>query len=398
MWTAVAGAAVVAGATMARVYRGGRTLNDHAVAVAVAGCIAVWPVLWIGAVEAGAASEPLAVALAAGAVLEYALFHVLDGRSDPGPAIWAARLAQPAYAFSLWAGLLLLVRAPWAAATGTPLLWPGPLLALPLGLALWGSAWTWLGARTNRHAVPVPGLPREVRVVHLSDLHASPTMRRAELDALVARCNVLEPDVVVVTGDLLMPFSEEDHDFLLDALAGLRAPAFACPGNHDLPVLDRLAAGLGRVGVRMLVDEAAVVRVGDAAVEIVGATFHWRDALARLGAALDRLPPAPGAHARVLLAHDPRLFHGIPAGRFDLVLSGHTHGGQVGTDMLGIGWSVLRPLGVLDQGWWRRGATLLYVHRGNWVSGLPPRMGIAPEIAVHTLSQAGTAPAARAVP
>jgi predicted MPP superfamily phosphohydrolase len=87
-----------------------------------------------------------------------------------------------------------------------------------------------------------------------------------------------------------------------------------------------------------------------------------------------------------LLAHDPRLFAWVPDGRFDLVLSGHTHGGQVGTDMFGVPWSVLRLFGVYDQGAFRRGATHLWVHRGNWHTGLPPRMGIATEVVVHVLA------------
>ena len=124
-------------------------------------------------------------------------------------------------------------------------------------------------------------------------------------------------------------------------------------------------------------------------LEVVGVNFHWTEARDRLLSALGRLPPAPGAHARVLLAHDPRLFRWVPEDRFDLVLSGHTHGGQVGADMFGVPWSVLRPLGVHDQGWWRRGRSLLYVHRGNWYTGLPPRMGIAGEIALFRLGAPG---------
>ncbi|MFZ5478137.1 MAG: metallophosphoesterase [Myxococcota bacterium] len=373
------GAVVVAGATVARVYRGGTTANDHAVAAVVTGCVAIYPLLWVFAEQAGAASPALGAALAVAASSLYGLFHVLDARRDPGAWIWWARLAQPAYAFSLWTGLLLLLRAPFSWG------WPGGWLLLPLGLSLWGTVWTYArSGHLRRHVVPA-AVPGPVRLVHLSDLHASPTTPARDLDRIVARANALEPDVVVVTGDLLMPFSEADHDFLLDALARVRAPVFCCPGNHDLPVLDRLRAGLVSRGVTMLVDDVRVVDVRGARIEIAGVSFHWRDAHARLAEAVAALP-RPEAHARVLLAHDPRLFRSLDPERFDLVLSGHTHGGQVGTDMFGIGWSILRPLGVLDQGWWRRGRAHLYVHRGSWDTGLPPRMGIASEIAVHELA------------
>ena len=108
--------------------------------------------------------------------------------------------------------------------------------------------------------------------------------------------------------------------------------------------------------------------------------FHWSDAQAQLSQALETLPYPEGF--RLLLAHDPRLGLWVPPNRFHLVLSGHTHGGQVAANMFGWPVSVLRPLGVRDQGWWDTGETRHYVHRGNWFVGLPPRMGVAGEIAV----------------
>lgn len=394
---AAALALVVTLATVARVYRGGRTLNDHFVAAVVAGCVAVYPVLWYGALQLGVDGPPralLGAALLAGMLGIYALFHVLDGRRDPGALIGLARWSQVAYAFSLWTGLLLIVRAPVALALGGglgELCWPGPWLLLPLALSLWGAFWTYTrGEVVRRHPIPLaPLADREIRLVHLSDLHVGPTMRAADLARLFEQVNALSPDLVVITGDLLMPYSEAEHGFLLELLPRLRSPVLACPGNHDLPVLETFRAELAAIGVPLLVDEARVLELRGARVEVVGVNFHWSRARDRLLEALAALPPAPGVHARVLLAHDPRLFRWVHEDRFDLVLSGHTHGGQVGTDMFGLPWSVLRPLGVHDQGFWRKGRALLYVHRGNWTTGLPPRMGIAGEIVLFQLGARG---------
>lgn len=399
-------ALVVALATLVRVYRGGTTLNDHAVAAVVAGCVAIYPVLWGGALVSGLGARwllPLALALGAGMIGIYALFHVLDLRRDPGALIGLARWSQVAYAFSLWTGLLLILRAPVVLALGgglPGLLWPGPWLLLPLGLSLWGAFWTYTRGETVRdQPVPLPTLiGRELRVLHLSDLHVGPTMRAAELARLFERCNALDPDLVLITGDLLMPYSEREHGFLLDLLPTLRAPVLCCPGNHDNPVLHSFRRELADAGAPMLVDEARVLELRGMCVEVVGVSFHWTEARTRLLEALERLPPAPGVHARILLAHDPRLFRWVPERRFDLVLSGHTHGGQVGTDMFGVPWSVLRPLGVHDQGFWRKGRSLLYVHRGNWTTGLPPRMGIAGEIVLLRLGAPGEVAALPARP
>ena len=389
----IALAALAAAGTVAHVYRGGTTLNDHAVAAMVTGCVGVYPVLWVGAVlsgVSGAALVALGAVLAFGCAGIYGLFFVLDLRRDPGPLIWWARSSQLCYSFSLWAGLLIWVRAPVVVAIDGlhlgALCWPGAWLLLPLGLAGWGTVWTfWKGDTERVFPVPLGALRgREVRVVHLSDLHVGPTFRRADMVRLVAQTNALRPDLVVITGDLLMPFSEREHDFLIDALQGIEAPAFACAGNHDLPVLEAFRAELAAIGVPMLVDEARVIDVRGVAIEVAGVNFHWKGARERLEEALAGLPDRD-ADAALLLAHDPRLFAWLPPDRFDLVLSGHTHGGQVGTDMFGLPWSVLRPFGVHDQGWWARGRARQYVHRGNWKAGLPPRMGIAGEVVVHVL-------------
>ena len=123
----------------------------------------------------------------------------------------------------------------------------------------------------------------------------------------------------------------------------------------------------------------------------MGVNFHWNQAQKHFDEALELNPSLTGANCRILLAHDPRLFAWVPDGRFDLVLSGHTHGGQVSTEMFGIPWSVLRLFGVHDQGLFRKRGLWHYVHRGNWHTGLPPRMGVASEIVVFELVGAESA-------
>ncbi len=341
--------------TLRRVYAVGRTWNDHAVAAVVAGCFSFYVLM--------AAVAPLGGPLwVAGVVGLWGLFFALHRRGPAtGLAYGLAAWSQWAYAFALWGGLTWLLHLPWG-------LWPGRWMMLPLLLASagWVNAFVFDGA-VRRYRVP--GLPG--RLIQLSDVHASAVTHRASLDPLVDRVNALNPDLVVLTGDLVMPFSEEEHGYLVDALARLRAPLLCCLGNHDLPVRDRLIAALP-----VLVDETRE----QAGFAVTGVDFHWKGAQQRLLAALSEQPSVPGF--RVLLAHDPRLGPWVPEGRFDLILSGHTHGGQVAGNMLGLPASVLRLIGVRDQGWFGGEGAKHYVHRGNHRIGLPPRMGVASEIAV----------------
>ncbi|MEL6349534.1 MAG: metallophosphoesterase [Myxococcota bacterium] len=382
-------AVVLTTLTLRHVYRGGTTLNDHAVAFVVSGCLWIYPTLWWGVHQAGLSAAPLfffGCLFVLGAVSIYGLFYVLDRRRPVAGALrWVGIFSQLAYAFSLWTGLLLVFWVPLAAWTGRPLFWPGLWLMIPVVLAVWGCAWTWLRHDTLRtHLLAESSDVQPVRVVQLSDLHASPLMTGSDFNALVRRVNALSPDLVVITGDFVMPFSEENHQYLIDAIDRIEAPTLGCLGNHDLPIRTQLCEEFDAIGKPLLVDERRILTLRGRSVEVVGLDFRWRGAKAATFAALSALPQVD-ADVRVLLVHDPRYFRWIPSERFDLVLSGHTHGGQVGTNMFGVPWSVLRGLGLYDQGFFERDSCRLYVHSGNWHTGLPPRMGIAAEIAVFTL-------------
>ncbi len=356
---------IIVALTWRHVYAVGQTANDHFVAAVVGGCIGFYGLMF------KACGGDLAWAFLAGAVGIWGLFFAIHRvRSAPGWVRWLlAYPSQVAYGFALWGGLTWLVRAPIAALAGRDWLWPGAWLLLPLSLAVLGTVQCYSrGRRLTRHVVA--GLPG--RLVQLSDIHASALMHEEELGPLVEAVNRLDPALVVVTGDLVMPFSEAEHSYLVEALARIEAPVVCCPGNHDLPVLWQLGEALAERGVKLLVDEA----IESGGFHVTGVNFHWKNAREELASALQKCPR--GESFAVLLAHDPRLGAWVDDARFDLVLSGHTHGGQVAGNMLGLNASMLRLFGVRDQGWFGK----QYVHCGNWYTGLPPRMGVAGEIAV----------------
>jgi len=395
--------ALALGARAARIiWSAGQTWNDAMVLAIVLGCIGIYPVLAWGALEAGDLGPALGIALGTGATAVWALFEGLDRRVELGRVGMAAAAAsQLGLGFALWAGLIVLLRAPFAALQGgaAAVAWPGGWLWLPLVLSLGALLWTWR-RRAHLQRVRVPGPPAvalpggPLRVAHLSDLHVSPVMRGAELDELLATALAEDPDIIVITGDLVMPFSEQHHPWLVERLRSLELPCLVCPGNHDTPVAGPLKAELEAVGVRWLADDRAVlpVRGGDAQVEVVGLDFRWSGLRRQLDAVLAAHPPPVEVAARILLVHDPRVARLLPPGRFDLTLCGHTHGGQVGLDPLGLRLTAVGLLGQLDQGLFQLPGGPAYVNRGAWRFGFPPRLGVGPEVALIELGPGALSP------
>jgi hypothetical protein len=195
--------------------------------------------------------------------------------------------------------------------------------------------------------------------------------------------------MVVHTGDFLTHRSGEFDAPLYEALARIRAPygQWACLGNHDFDAPDRLVHRLEGAGVIVLRDTVVTVSVQGQPLEIAGLDYVFGDRDRRAWyTQLMCVWPSRTATPRLLLNHDPRAFALFPAECAHLVLSGHTHGGQVGVQ-----WgkesalTVVGLLGVPDQGVFHRRDMTLYVTRCVGFYGYPMRLGIPPEIALLTL-------------
>jgi predicted MPP superfamily phosphohydrolase len=253
------------------------------------------------------------------------------------------------------------------------------------------------GAAETAGVVPHPrGDAREarpLRIVQITDPHLGPFMSVERLRRIAARAVAKDPDLIVLTGDFLTMESQSDPELLRRALEPLRAlpgRVFACRGNHDHEAPETVARALAENGITLLVDEAREIETGAGPVQIVGMDFVWRDRAAHLARVCAEHPRRPGV-TRVVLLHDPGAFRHLPDGHGDLVLSGHTHGGQVGLVSLGLSWTFLRLFGLTipDHGFWARGRDRMYVHRGTGHYGFPLRLGVPSEeslLSVHRLA------------
>lgn len=231
-----------------------------------------------------------------------------------------------------------------------------------------------------------PGPPADrLRIAQLTDTHLGGLVSVKSMKNLVTRLVARDPDLVLVTGDLLALEAMFTPGALEQALSPLRAlpgRCFAALGNHDHDALAVIRSALDAAGVRLLVDEACVAttRLGD--VDLIGVDDRrgQDEQRAHLKAVLARLP-APGARLQIMLLHDPGRFvhlaevapeRPMP----DLVLSGHVHGGQVGLLSVGLPLTLLSPTRFPDHGVWGLGASRLYVHRGTGTFGFPLRLGV----------------------
>jgi predicted MPP superfamily phosphohydrolase len=222
------------------------------------------------------------------------------------------------------------------------------------------------------------------RLVQISDLHTDISLTRAHLANVVELINRQQPDLVAITGNFV---SYEVRPHLKDLIATLsqlksRDATVAILGNHDYwTEVDLIRQALVHSGIIDLNNSVYTLRRGEARLYIAGVDDFWEDQ-ARLDQVLAQLPATGAA---ILLAHEPD-FADISAAthRFDLQLSGHSHGGQVIVPFWGP--LVAPPYGLkYPVGCYRVGQMWLYTNRGLGESSIRLRLNCRPEITVFTL-------------
>lgn len=240
---------------------------------------------------------------------------------------------------------------------------------------------TRLPVERYRRRRPAPLSDRALHIVQITDPHLGPWQPVRKLRRSVERLIAMDPDLVLLTGDFLTMEGIGTPGALAEALGPLSALSGRCYavfGNHDHESPEEVRDGLEAAGVRLLMDEEAVVDTPAGPAQIVGADYRRRDRREHLEAVLAAYPRRDG-HVRLLLLHDPSAFKHVPAGEADLTLSGHTHGGQLGMVSFGFDWTVLRRTAWPDHGLFGHGTNRLYVHRGTGFYGFPLRIGVPGE-------------------
>lgn len=354
--------------------------------------------VWAGVAGDPAAGWAVAVGLLAFAVADWQLFAALPRRGVSfGP------VSSPLLGLSVvrWLVVMVVALAVWLVAP----VWTWPALTAALVVQLLGSAFVAYGTLVEPFQLRVtaveiasprlanPGTP--MRIVHLSDIHVERTTRRERtLPALVAG---LKPDLIAITGDYLNASYTDDPRALADLgtlLVRLRAPCgiYGCLGTLEVDPPELIRPALSDAGVVLLDDQAAEVIVGGHRLWLAGVRCTRDPAAdgARLG---NLLAGAPSDALKVVLYHMPDLLPEAAALGVDLILSGHTHGGQWRLPGFGALLTNSRYGKRYEAGFYHQGESHLIVSRGLGMEGfgMPrARFFCPPEVVLITLSASGT--------
>jgi predicted MPP superfamily phosphohydrolase len=243
----------------------------------------------------------------------------------------------------------------------------------------------------KRVDVTVRDLPPELdgyTIAHLSDLHIGALTPLWWAKRWARAANAAKPDMVVITGDMVTS-GVAFHEDIAELVSELHAPAgvFVSMGNHDYfgegePLISLLREK-GRATV--LRNEGQVIERNGGKMYLAAIDDTWTRR-----ADMDRaLEGRPDGMRSILLAHDPDKFPHAREHKVDVVLSGHTHGGQIAVPFFARYVNASKLAHRYHVGVYTDGDSTLYVHPGLGTTGPPIRLGVAPAVALVTLRRRG---------
>jgi len=245
----------------------------------------------------------------------------------------------------------------------------------------------------NNVDIVLPGLNRNhdgIRIVQISDIHTGSYFGTQYLEHAITTINNLKPDIIAVTGD----YVNFDPDELIPFLPILRRltasiGVFGSLGNHDHYMTEmkhiQLCDMIRSTGIDLLINQAKIVTINNADLVIAGTdNTGFNQQFGDLSRTFEGVPKDLTS---ILMAHDPTYWKMeiLDSGLADITLSGHTHGGQIGIELLGDAYSPAQFVYEHWSGLYQQQDKYVYVNRGLGTVGPPIRIGIQPEITVITL-------------
>lgn len=231
-----------------------------------------------------------------------------------------------------------------------------------------------------------------LKIAVLSDIHAgSAYIDEGKLRLIVERTNQLQPDLIVILGDYIAGNSRGSHrmepEVFAPILKDLHAPlgVYSVLGNHDWWYNGRKVRNvLEANGIKVLEDEVARIDVRGNSLWLVGLADLWT----RPQHIDETIAQVPEGETVIALTHNPDVFPNIPA-RVNLLLAGHTHGGQVRLPLIGSVVESSRYGERYALGHIVENGHDLFVTTGIGTSIVPVRFGVPPEIVLLVLKSSG---------
>ena len=282
---------------------------------------------------------------------------------------------------------------------------------IPFLAAAWGFGGERLRYHVERVEVPIADLPKSLdglRIVQLSDIHIGAFMPQTEVRRAVEMANQLNPDLAVLTGDLIS-FDGDPLEACIGELSRLRAPLgiWGCNGNHELfAEVEGASQDLfKRYGMGLLRQQNTELRWRGGKLNLIGVDYQRGSApSSQRSSMLQSIESLVRKDIpNILLSHNPNTFPRAAALGIELSLAGHTHGGQIRVEIVNRRWNPARfftkfvaglyhlPLGdgapstAEKAGQLSPRTAFLYVNRGLGTFAMPMRLGVPPEITLLTL-------------
>lgn len=272
--------------------------------------------------------------------------------------------------------------------------------ATPFVAAGYGLLYSRLDVEVVRARIRLARLPKAFdgfRMAQLSDIHISPFTTADYIQRCAYITNELKPDLIALTGDYIA-WDTEQQEEVVRTLAGLRAPfgVFGCLGNHEEEsgTEESITRLFTAHGIHILRQARAPIVSGGETLNLIGIdephgeteTEGRRDLNRKLRQIKELMMPET---VNILLSHGdfPDMFDRVAELGIDLMLAGHTHGGQLSLDFVHRGLNLSHLIYDYTSGWYEKNGAQLYVNRGIGTTGFPIRLGARPEISVFELSR-----------
>lgn len=280
--------------------------------------------------------------------------------------------------------------------------------AAPLVAMSWGILSGAHDYRVRRIKLPLPNLPKAfegLKIVQVSDIHAGSFWNKTAVQGGIEMLLNEKPDVVFFTGDLVNNQAVEMKEWI-STFSKVKAPlgVFSVLGNHDYGDYVNWGSAQEKrqnlidlvniqkaMGWNLLVNQNHILEVDGEQIAIVGVE-NWgaKARFPKYGKLSEAIKGTENVSTKLLLSHDPSHWQAEVLPMYpdiDAMFSGHTHGMQMGVDILGFKWSPVQYVYDEWAGLYRQDNRYLYVNRGFGYLGYPGRIGMPPEITTIELTR-----------